>query len=35
MNDADPCDTCLRWYECNGIDKTDCPLCNDSNGEAK
>ena len=21
----DPCDTCLRWSECNGVD-TDCPL---------
>lgn len=21
-----PCDTCLRWYECNGIDKENCPL---------
>ena len=22
-----PCETCLRWDECNGVDK-ECPLCN-------
>lgn len=22
-----PCDTCLRWSECNGVDKEYCPLC--------
>lgn len=22
---VNPCDTCLRWFECNGIDD-DCPL---------
>lgn len=22
-----PCDSCLRWYECNGVDE-DCPLRN-------
>lgn len=21
----DPCETCLRWYECNGVDD-GCPL---------
>lgn len=21
-----PCETCLRWEECNGVDK-NCPLC--------
>lgn len=21
----DPCETCLRWYECNGVDE-ECPL---------
>lgn len=21
----DPCETCVRWYECNGVDD-DCPL---------
>lgn len=23
----DPCDTCLRWPECNGVDADTCPLC--------
>lgn len=22
----DPCETCLRWWECNGVDKENCPL---------
>lgn len=22
---VNPCDTCLRWFECNGIDE-DCPI---------
>lgn len=22
----DPCNTCLRWDECNGVDREDCPL---------
>lgn len=22
---SDPCESCLRWAECNGVDK-DCPL---------
>lgn len=22
----DPCETCVRWSECNGIDKDYCPL---------
>lgn len=21
-----PCDTCLRWEECNGVDVDNCPL---------
>lgn len=25
----DPCETCLRWWECNGIDKENCPLWGD------
>lgn len=25
-----PCETCLRWEECNGVDK-ECPLCNGQN----
>lgn len=25
----DPCDTCNRWYECNGVDASTCPLCED------
>lgn len=23
--EGDPCETCLRWWECNGIDE-ECPL---------
>lgn len=23
----EPCDTCYRWDECEGIDKPNCPLC--------
>lgn len=23
----DPCETCLRWPECNGVDADTCPLC--------
>lgn len=26
MRKDDPCETCLRWYECNGVDKENCPL---------
>lgn len=22
-----PCETCLRWPECNGVDADNCPLC--------
>lgn len=22
-----PCETCLRWSECNGVDAANCPLC--------
>lgn len=22
---TDPCDTCLRWPECNGVDADNCP----------
>lgn len=25
MKENDPCETCLRWYECNGVDES-CPL---------
>ena len=21
-----PCETCLRWEECNGVDKDNCPM---------
>jgi hypothetical protein len=24
---TDPCETCLRWPECNGVDRDTCPLC--------
>ena len=24
---ADPCETCLRWPECNGVDAAICPMC--------
>lgn len=24
-----PCETCLRWPECNGVDADNCPLCKD------
>lgn len=24
---TDPCETCLRWSECNGVDRDDCPMC--------
>lgn len=23
---VDPCESCIRWSECNGIDKDNCPL---------
>lgn len=23
---SDPCDTCNRWSECNGVDREACPL---------
>lgn len=23
----DPCENCLRWPECNGVDANTCPLC--------
>lgn len=23
----EPCETCLRWWECNGVDVDNCPLC--------
>lgn len=26
LNVTNPCETRLRWYECNGIDKENCPL---------
>lgn len=22
----DPCESCLRWWECNGVDRENCPL---------
>lgn len=25
---AEPCETCLRWDECLGVDADFCPLCN-------
>lgn len=28
-----PCDTCLRWYECNGIDKENCPMWDNEHKE--
>lgn len=21
------CETCVSWYECNGVDRENCPLC--------
>ena len=35
---TDPCETCLRWYECNGIDKENCPMWGndkEENGNAR
>ena len=26
-----PCDYCIRWSECNGVDKEYCPLCENQN----
>lgn len=23
----DPCEKCLRWPECNGVDANTCPRC--------
>lgn len=23
---TDPCETCLRWPECNGVDAESCPI---------
>ena len=23
---TDPCESCLRWSECNGVDRDTCPL---------
>ena len=23
----DPCETCLHWDECNGVDRDNCPIC--------
>lgn len=23
---TDPCETCLRWPECNGVDAENCPV---------
>lgn len=30
--EEDPCDTCVRWEECNGVDK-DCPWKEENRGE--
>jgi hypothetical protein len=30
---ADPCDTCLRWSECNGVDRNTCPVANHNTEE--
>lgn len=30
--DAAPCETCLRWSECNGVDE-GCPLRRGEDGE--
>ena len=27
---ADPCETCNRWTECNGVDREYCPLWRDN-----
>lgn len=32
--EEDPCDTCLRWSECNGVDD-GCPLKARNNHEKK
>lgn len=29
--DGHPCETCLRWWECNGVDK-QCPFINNQGG---
>ena len=26
---TDPCESCLRWSECNGVDIDNCPLWRD------
>jgi hypothetical protein len=26
-----PCETCLRWSECNGVDAANCPAVRDFN----
>lgn len=25
LEESDPCDSCLRWPECNGVDIENCP----------
>lgn len=30
---TDPCETCLRFPECFGVDKSFCPLCTDHHGD--
>ena len=32
---ADPCDTCVRWPECNGVDADTCPRCKGQTEEEK
>lgn len=31
----DPCETCTRWYECNGVDKENCPLWKEVDSDAQ
>lgn len=31
----DPCDTCPRWYECNGVDRDNCPLWKEDDANAQ
>lgn len=34
MIEAEPCETCLRWSECNGVDE-ECPLKRDVEKEGE
>lgn len=31
----DPCETCLRWYGCNGVDREICPLTKEDDTDAQ